>query len=465
MRPRRLVPLLGALLLLIPRGFAQEVVRLDLFTAESLALANSTELNRLAQEHRNNLYSHRLSLRSYLPQVKLNYSDSRSVIVGSDDSNSLQMGVSLSQPLFNGGRTVLKRRLEGIQLGLKGAEQDQQRESLRDQVWQVFHSFITLKEKLRLQRELKVVSDEQFLITQTEHNLGSLTDVDLLDASLEVQTLEIQLLETETALEEMAYKFKQLLGLDQRLAVEPEGELSPEYRGIPLVDEPEMYADLALQRNPSLRSLQFNIQQAKAQLDITRRLWLPNISLRGSYTLSGASYPLQESSLSAQVDVEFLHTAFPVTVTLGINNTGPEQYGRNQSSQGNLLSDLNFLIGKDMAALQLASAVEQEKSARTNLRFSIGQQAQALQRLRQSLALERRRQEIQKQRLTILNTKLQVGEIKRIEFMKAQIELYNQEISLLETVQTLKLKEREFEKTLGLELGGLAEMMNREVQE
>src|SRR4030042_5609976 len=98
---------LGACLL--TAGTSGEPMRIDLQTATTLAEANSFELNKLRYGVKGEQRRYRLQLRDYLPQVSLNYSDSKTVQYFAPDSRDITLSAALQQPLFRGGRPRIAR--------------------------------------------------------------------------------------------------------------------------------------------------------------------------------------------------------------------------------------------------------------------------------------------------------------------------------------------------------------------
>ena len=92
------------------------------------------------------------------------------------------------------------------------------------------------------------------------------------------------------------------------------------------------------------------------------------------------------------------------------------------------------------------------ESLRFNIEQFIKQYSFAIAELtlrREAIELLERKQRVYKQQLGI-------GEIKRIDYLKAETEYYKEEIAFRESILSIKQMERSFEQILGFEPGELS---------
>jgi outer membrane protein TolC len=424
--------------------------------AVGLATSSSLELRNMGREQEAAALSYNLGLRGFLPSLSLNYSDGRQVRPGGADSDSLQAGLTLSQPLFDGGAAFKQRQLAAVQLRLKAAQGAMAAEALRDQVWSLFHKALLEREKQSLKEELFRVSAEQLEISRTEFRLGSLIEVELLGAEAELRAQELGLLEAESGLGDILWQLKMLLGLDPETEIALEGKLDREYAGLRLRNDPEALYALALERNLELGSLRAQSLQARTQYELSGMDLIPTFGLEATASLSGSGPPMQNPSFSAKLTVGFPFQAAPGQISLGASSAAEGQYGRSLSVSSQPVKDLSFLASRPMARAQAAAQAEKLRQAEEQLRYSIKKGLAALALRRRSLDLSRETLAIEKRRLAIMEKQLELGEMKRVEYLKAQAQHYDRENALLEGVYSLILDERALEKSAGLGIGGLA---------
>ncbi len=286
--------------------------------------------------------------------------------------------------------------------------------------------------------------------------MGNITEIDLLESRIEVQSLEIEINSTENLSQKLSSQFNRLLGLDPETETVLYPEIDSSYIGLK-IDENNRddFYTLALENNLDLRSSRFEVKQSKAQYDVASRTLLPKLSLEGSVNFSGEEFPLQQPSYSAKLNIEFPFKAISVTTSIAISSTDSTQYSRSGNHKAVPLQDMSFLIDKKSASIKVSQSLQKEQMLMDELYFSIEQQLLELKQKRSSLRLNRQALALQKQRLSILEAKNRLGEVKELDLLKGNIEYYNQEIAIWESILEMVLAERSLEQILGLGLGEL----------
>ncbi len=388
-------------------------IELTLDDAGNMAISNSFQLQSIQQSMAITHFSHKLSIREFFPTVSFTYSDSRQVRYNSTDTDSIQLGLNLVQPIFNGGRSLIQRKLSAIQLSIQGAGLEKQTEEILDQVWQLYHQVMIYQKKLSLQKELFVLSQSQLDITQKKYELGNITEIDFIESQIEVQSLEIEISSTTNMYLQLSSQFNQLLGLDVETELSLYPEISPDYSGIPFdLNQKEYFYNISLENNLDLRSAQFELHQAKAQYSMTTKSFIPKLSLEGSVNFSGEEFPLQQPTYSLKLNIEFPFKAIPLTTSFAMSTVGNNEYSRNQTYSAPVLQDMSFLVDRKSASIQVSQSQEKEKMLAGNLYFTIEQQILDLRQKRSTLELNRRVFALQEQKITILETKNRLGEVK-----------------------------------------------------
>ncbi|WP_028975359.1 TolC family protein [Spirochaeta cellobiosiphila] len=427
--------------------------------SEAMALNNSQELKNQQSSMEISHFSYQLGIRNFFPQFSFTYSNSRQTRYNSTDSDSIQLGVNIDQPIFDGGRTLIQRELTGIQLNLQSANLEKQRDSIRNSVWQLYHQVYITRQKLDLQRELYKISEEQLDITQKKYDIGSITEIDLVESKIEVQSLEIDIVATENQYHSLLSQLNSLLGLPVETELVLFSSIDTEYTGISLsIDDKDYYYNIALSRNLDIKSARVETTQAKAQYDIATRSLIPTISLEGGVNFSGEQFPLQTPSYNAKLNIQFPFKAVPVTTSVAFSSTPKVEYSSSNSYSVTPLSDMSFLVDKKSAAIQLTSSMQKEQDTQNNLIFNIEEQLKDLKQKRSSIILNRKALSLQKQKQDILAVKYKLGEVKELDLLKSNIDYYNQEIAIWQSILELILSERAFEQLLGLGLGELSNL-------
>jgi outer membrane protein TolC len=445
----------GSLLIAAASG---EPMRIELETATALAEANSFELTRLMYGIRAEQRRYRLQLRDYLPQLSLSYADSKTVQYFGPDSRNISLSAAVEQPLYLGGRTRISREIQKSGLLLQQQGLENSRQSLRDDCFTQFHRYLIEEQKIILLEEARRLGEAQREIARVELQVGITREVDFLETELRLTELEQRILAARAGLEEIDYALKLLVGLEPDQAVEVVGAIDRDYEGLTLHGSPQTYTTIAMENNLSVAQARFQVAQSRARLRLSETTWVPNISVQASASISGDDYPLQDPGYSLDLILEFPYEWLPLTASVSVSNTTARQYGQTQSSSAPVAKDLGFLADRDIATLDLQAALEARSKLSRDLEFTIKRALKAHGWERANLQLLRETIELRERQLKILETEVEIGEAKRIDYVEAQNELLDRKLELLEAVLDLVLLERSFERLLGFEIGGLAQL-------
>lgn len=438
---------------------------IDLRTAERLALESSKQIINIRGQIELAVLNNKLDLRNFLPSLDINYSSGRQVNLYSADSDTIQLGFNISQPVFDGGRALKKLNLSEIQIGLQASNLKLQIEGLRDNVWQLFYGLLLNKEKLLLQKELLEISIEQLTIASRKLQMGALTELDYLEAAVEVQNLELDILDTQAEEDTYTKDFAVLLGFDHRYfednPLKLTGTIEREYPGMQLwEDNYKTYEGIAAVENLELNQKEAELYRLKTEYDIMQTSFIPNISLVASFYLRGTRFPLQEPGSSCSLKFEFPFVAMPAGINIGLSTDSGQQISSSAGSNASIFPDSGFIVDQKTSELNLQQASEDLKDSITALSRSIRSSLKQLEHMRLRMTIRRNTQDLLKRRLQIIETRSSMGEVSELDLMKARIDFYEEEISIREGVLELLNSERKFEKLIGADFGELRMLSN-----
>ncbi len=433
---------------------------IDLDTAERLALESSKELIHAREQIELAALQNKLDIRSFLPSFDLSYSSGRQANLHSGDSESIQLGLSITQPLFNGGRGLEGLRLADVRLRMQAASLENSMEELRDSVWGFFYGLLLNEQKMDLQKELLDISVKQLSVTAKKYEMGTLTELDYLEAAIEVREMELDIMDTETETEGLMQDFAVLLGFDhlffEKNPLELKGSLDREYQGLQLWEnDHSIWLQTAATANLKLRGKRIELEQIRTEYELSKRAYIPSISLEVNLVISGTDFPLQQPGGSVSLNFGFPFSPAPSEIGMGGGFQGNDQISRSGSADVSLLPDPGFIADGKSAKLQLRQAAEELESAVTSLNRSVRTALKELEHMRLRLTVRRSTQELQNKRLKILETRNTMGEVTEADLLEARIEFYSGEIGILEEVMELMQTERAFEKLTGTGFGKL----------
>ena len=436
----------------------QETLILNLEQSSSLAVENSFELKKLNYSIGSEMQRYSLGKRNYFPKLSLNYSDTRNVQYYSQDSGNINMSLSAEQPVFNGGRTIMGRNIQKTNILLQKQNSLIQQDEIVDACYQQFYTYLMQEKKLSLLNKMKLIGDAQTAISELELEIGTITEIDFLETIIQIKELEQNIQEHNAQLEQIDYGFKKTIGIPLEQNIKLDGEIDSTYIGLELNAEPDIYISTAISKNLAFAQTRFLIEQNKMKVELSEKTWVPNVSLLGTASLSGTNFPLQDPGYSVKLKIAFPYEWLPLSATIGISSTIDKQYSRTNSGDASAVGDLGFIVDKKLTKLGLLDSTNTQNQQLRDADFNIRVLLSSHKRNKESLKLLREKISIQKRKVDVLKTKLEIGEAKRIDYVKAQNTILDYNLQLLESVLSIILTERSFEKMLGLEIGGLKEL-------
>jgi outer membrane protein TolC len=462
MTPAARAAAIGGLLLSTMAWSAQRTISID--EAARLALATSQELRMAQLRVQASARAFSLGVRALFPTVSVSANDMRSVLMNAPDTSSKSWSLTLDQTLFDGGRQSRQRSLSRMQVLLGRRAEADQRDALVDTVRALFRKILVQRQTLRIQENARSVTEDQLVISRTERQIGSIRDVDLLDSELELGTVELAAQDTLAALAESEFQLRRLIGLQSREACELEGEIDASYAGITIPEAESFFYGIAYDNNASLAAQELEIRTAQEDVRNAAAWFVPSLSFQLSLTLSGEDYPLQNPSLTGKLLLDFPCRAFPLSASLSASSTPGRETSAGSDGAVSVLEDLGSSTDRTLAALSYQASLLKRDQLREDLRFSIAQgTARQTQRIR-GLALKRRQIDLNEMKAAIMARQLELGEVKRIDYVRAQTQLARDRTALLGEVLQMLDGERSFEKLLGVRPGELAKLCQKAIE-
>jgi outer membrane protein TolC len=294
-------------------GEEQDILVLDIEKAKELAIISSEELQYLKLKMLGSWQGYRLGLRQFFPSVDLSFNQSDTVVYYDADTRNKQFSLSFTQLLCDGGRTLLQRRLARLDLYYGEYEYQKKEEEILDSVWELFYKILIGFEKMRLQEELYNVSLEQLEISRVERELGSITEIDLVETEIALKDLEIQMMQTEIEMDSLLYDFKRLLNLGAYDEIELAGSIDSNYSGMDLIQDSEYWFSLMKMENEEIKKMEYELQKKVEQIKMANRSFFPKIEAELSLFILDETFPLQNRGYNLSFSFSFPLKSFPIS--------------------------------------------------------------------------------------------------------------------------------------------------------
>jgi len=399
----------------------------------------------------------KLGIREYFPRFSISVSENDRLQQLGADSFIKNYGISLDQLVFDGGRTSMSRKLEKMELDLSSSKLDRMALEIAESAIAVYRNVLSSRAILDIKKLALNVLEEQRNILNEEVDLGLALPVDLANADLNLLDAKIDIYLLELDLKEMEKQFAEILGLESLPELSEQVDINRS-SVIPLIQSnfTSAVADIAKEQNPDLVEARYSITKRKTEVKYASISWIPVLRLTGNLGLSGQHYPLTRYNWSVGVSIDISSPWFQNR--FGAQAGWEPPFDRTAMIQNSFTPIPDPASSYGVKQARLALALEQEKYNTTV--DQIGRIASnALEKC--NLAEQKRRLALESsnlgiERCRIEETRLELGQITRLNLMEVLIEQTQREIAAVQAATALLEAERELEKFLDIKPGGLS---------
>ena len=401
-----------------------------------------------------------LGRRAYLPRLAIGASEDDRLSENGADSFVKNYSISVDQLVWDGGRLMLGRQLERMDLALSGAKLEQMAEETAEAALSVYRELLYTRAVLAIREAMAESLARQRALIERETELGIALPADLAEADITLEEHRIELENLEIDLAETERRFAEILGLEQ---LPPLEETIDTGRKTSLPST-LLARSMTEAKNPELAEERRLIARKQGELKYAALSWMPEVRITGSFGLSGRRYPLTRQTWSVGINVDF---------------SSPWISGALGGSAGRELPyDTTARIQSSVNPLPDPASGMTRRQAELSLSLERRKYALALERLGRSAEqgvekcrMADRKRELAGESLGLAGEKYRLAELRRElghltrgELMEERIEYSQKEIAIVEAAIALLAAERELEKLMGLGPGELRVLAEAEMK-
>jgi outer membrane protein TolC len=432
--------LLGLIILLAPGRlfFAQDKVVLTL--EKSLELALTQNPYHLASEERVDAAKQQVreAAAGFLPSLnstglatldeKLFELEFPSMIPGRppekvkvDFTRDYQIGLSLSIPIYTGGR--LTAGYKSAKYNLRST-QESVRQSEHVTVFNtkaVFYGCLLGQEFIRVAEQAVKDAEDLHKSVKSQYEVGLASQFDLLRSEVRVVNLKPQLIQAKNNFEVMKLNLKTLLGMDLSTPIEIQGNLSYE----PIEPDMEKSIGLAIQNRPEILQLEYQKRIAEEMWKMARAERLPTLAISGSF-----NFWADRLALAGDIWQDYYNINLVLTVPI-FNGFGP---AARQAQAKTAVREIELNL----------------KGLKDGVRFEVSQAILKIEEARESLLSQEKNVEQAEESLRIANLNYNEGMITVLDVSSAQTALNQARVNYSQAVYDFFVAVADFERSLGV---------------
>jgi outer membrane protein TolC len=399
-----------------------------------------------------------LGRRAYLPRLSLGASEDDRIAETGADSFIKNYSVSVDQLVWDGGRLVLNRKLEKMDLALNAAKIERMSEEIAESALSMYRELLYAKAVLAIQEAAVESLTEQRMLMEREAELGLVIPSDLAEADITLEEHKLELENLKIDLAETERRFAEILGLEDLPLL---GETIDTGRGT-VVPSASAARSKTEAGNPELTEERRLIAKKQGELKIASLSWMPQVRITGSFGLSGRRYPLTRQTWSLGINIDFSSPWISGAIGGSAGREYPHDTTARLQGSANPLPDPASAMTKHQAELALSLERRKYTLAVSRLGRSAEQGVEKCRMAdrKRELAVEGR--ELAGERYRLAELRMELGLLTRIELMEERIDYSKKEIAAVEASMALLAAERELEKLMGFRPGELAAFVGSE---
>lgn len=440
--------------------FSQSIPPLrSLSLGEAIALASQNDLERELRTRRLRLAESSLAAlrRKYFPSLAISYQAYRSRVLREDDTRDRSVRADLTQMIWDGGQTGLTGKVSSLAYLAEKEALTLYESALVNKIRLLYFDALRLRQALGLSRRYLEAATRQAEISRQEMQLGLLVETDYLLILSKSREAEKDLLTTERQFHESLYALRMACGVEADAAFTVRGDLETGLVLKPLeLPLPRLQA-LGQAQHPGFRKNHLETLRTQHELVLARLGSFPVLSLGGYWQLGG----LEQKNLSQ----DFGATLSFSTPLFGSSLQG--SYGlasrrntaaldENQSVKWSVLDDPAYFSAVEEKKLSAESARKQEQVYRQQFSVQLESSSESLRLAWRELGMTDDLVRLLDRRLAILETRVGLGEAKRLDFVKDLNDAQMKRLERLSARLSYAKQAADLETLLGLPLDSLS---------
>ncbi len=223
---------------------------------------------------------------SYLPQLSVSNSISRSNSEGSGTGNSYDNNATLSQLIYDFGRTPASIRESSENVKIQELNYLAMDLTVRLNVRTAYYTVLENKEGIRIAKETLTNTNLQLKLANAAYTIGTASRLDVATVEAQVANAELSLVQANNNYEVSIRTLNNAMGLN-----------SNTYENIDLAESPYSTVtsnindliDAAMKKRPDILTYKNEKEQVKAAILYAERGHYPSLSASGEYDQSGGS--------------------------------------------------------------------------------------------------------------------------------------------------------------------------------
>ncbi len=366
-------------------------------------------------------YTHRDSVMNLGSSQVSNSAKDVGVFVGYEDEK--RAGVSIEQPIFEGGKNIVGLKLAKLNLKVQEEKLRALKLAVEFETKRLYYGILLADETERIAKQLLEQAKSHYEIVKKKFEEGASSKFDLLQSKVQVSKVIPQLVRAQNAKKLILSEFKKLVGLEPEVLVILQDKLT-----YSLVDlNEDNFLKIAYERNPQLVIARLDVDIGKDNISVAKAAGKPRINASFNYDYKSDDienmFNSKHNNWNAGISIRFpLFDGFSAKARV---DEAKARYTQAKLSKENLEESLALEVKKAVLNLVKARAI-------------IESQQDSLEEAREAVK--------------IAETRYNNGVGTNLEVLDAQVSLSQIETNLSQSIYDYVMGKAYLDKIMGISL-------------
>lgn len=433
--------------------------QLDLEHSLAVAIHNNFELK--AIKSRRLVYDLTITeqLRDYLPSLTLSYLETEESIKREADTRQHRFSADTNLVIYDGGRRKLSYDIAKLNAIISRNDYRIALNRLIMEIRNAYFEILQLRDSITIHEKTLERGMMQLGFIRKELELGEATRFDAMEIEAKVKEVELNL---ERALDSYAIalnRFKLLLKIDWRQPIEVIGNIERDFPVSPIDEKfsADRLVAMAVENRKEVGSSDIQLAIKKKTYLINRLYYFPQFSVGLNYSLSDDEFMPREKGWGINFQVTAALWGSTGNLSSGYSEEGNAN-SRAISNSGSVavLDNLSYKRSIIESRIELSRARENKKDIRQQIATEVISSHSALRNAWKMIGIAKKQLELYDAQLEIERLKANMGESRRYDLMKKEIERGEAAIAYLESLVRYLVSASTLEISLGVDIGFLS---------
>jgi len=440
------------------RSVSADKACLNLETSIAIAMNNNFELRAIKAQRE--VYDLTIieRLRDYFPTLSLSYLQTEESVKRDADTRQHRVSADAEMVLFDGGKRSLSYDVAKLRAILARNDYRLAVNTLVTEIRSAYFNILQLRDSIAIHEKTLEYGNMQLQFISKELELGEATRFDRMEIEAKVKEVELNLEKAKDDYTLVLNRFKIMLKIDWRQVIEVTGDIEKDFIIQP-IDESyniDMLTALAVKNRKEIESSRVDLAIKKRTYLINKLYYFPKFSVGLNYSLSDDTFMPREKGWGIN---------FKVTAALW-GNTGSLSSGYNEDNNKNsrtlsnsssiaILNDLPYKRNIVESKIELNRSREKRKDTEQQISIEVTSAYTALKNSWTMIEIAKKQLELYDAQLVIERLKANMGESRRYDLMKKEIERGEAAIAYLQSLVRYLTTASTLETALGVDVGFL----------